>query len=316
MDLYNRLQRWDLVNTPKYLHHWSLSVGWLWLVDELPLIIDLKEETFWNDNRYIDQLLSGIEILIAVVIHWMYLKAGLCLGGFLNTRVGFILLIRLNCRPLLPLGTGSGGGIPLKSGGGAQGQRKGDRPAGGGRPETAGQPDQTPRDHQLPDHTAGAAAQQQDRHSQGTNRTHSCSVCCFVFFQGFKLFSTILAIISFYLFLIRLFLSSCLSPALLCVLITPVTIFTRFLALFSYLELSHWNKYMTHKDQRIAFIISFIFMSFHLFVIYRNWRRNCRNKLTMRRWRRSWGEEHAQRSVRVCASVSSTDLFIPCVWCL
>lgn len=66
------------------------------------------------------------------------------------------------------VGTGGRGGTPFKSGGGAQGQRKRDRPAGGGRPETAGQPDQTPRDHQLPDHTAGAAAQQQDSHSQGT----------------------------------------------------------------------------------------------------------------------------------------------------
>lgn len=80
------------------------------------------------------------------------------MGGFIIARIGFILRIRLNCHPLWPLGTGGRGGIPLQSGGGAQGQRKGDRPAGGGRPETAGQPDQTPRDHQLPDYTAGAAA--------------------------------------------------------------------------------------------------------------------------------------------------------------
>lgn len=69
------------------------------------------------------------------------------------------MLIGLNCHLLWPLGTGGRGGIPVKSGGGAQGQRKRDRPAGGGRPETAGQPDQTPRDYQRPDHTAGAAAQ-------------------------------------------------------------------------------------------------------------------------------------------------------------
>lgn len=61
-----------------------------------------------------------------------------------------------------PAGTGSWGDIPLKPGGRAQSQRKGDGSAGGGCPETAGQPDQTPRDHQLPDLTARAAAQQQD----------------------------------------------------------------------------------------------------------------------------------------------------------
>jgi len=74
-------------------------------------------------------------------------------------------------------GAADGGGIALQSGGGAQGQGEGDRPAGGGRPETAGQPDQTQRDDQLPDHTAGAAAQQQDCHPQGTNRTPSADFC-------------------------------------------------------------------------------------------------------------------------------------------
>lgn len=64
-------------------------------------------------------------------------------------------------------GAGGRGGTSLESGGGAQGQREGDRPAGGGRPEIAGQPDQTPRDHRLPDRAAGAAAQQQDCHTQG-----------------------------------------------------------------------------------------------------------------------------------------------------
>lgn len=91
------------------------------------------------------------------------------MAGFAITRIGFTLLIRLNCHPLWPLGAGGRGSIPLKSRGGAQGQRERDRPAGGGCPETAGQPDQTPRDHQLSDHSAGAAAQQQDSHSQGTD---------------------------------------------------------------------------------------------------------------------------------------------------
>lgn len=42
------------------------------------------------------------------------------------------------------LGTTGRGGISVKFGGGAQGQRKRDCPAGGGCPETAGQPVQTP----------------------------------------------------------------------------------------------------------------------------------------------------------------------------
>lgn len=33
------------------------------------LIIDVKKEAFWNVNQYIDQLLSGIETLIAAVIN-------------------------------------------------------------------------------------------------------------------------------------------------------------------------------------------------------------------------------------------------------
>lgn len=103
----------------------------------------------------------------------MFLKSGLFISGFIISCIAFISHIRLNYHPLWPLGTAGGSGIPLKSGGGAQGQRKGDRPAGGGRPETAGQPDQTPRDHQLPDNTAGAAAQQQDCHSQGTHSLFS-----------------------------------------------------------------------------------------------------------------------------------------------
>lgn len=42
------------------------------------------------------------------------------------------------------LGTTGRGGIAVKFGGGAQGQRERDCPAGGGCPETAGQPVQTP----------------------------------------------------------------------------------------------------------------------------------------------------------------------------
>lgn len=112
------------------------------------------------------QLLCDIQNLFAICLKVDFE----CLVSKLHVLVCFN---RLNCRPIWPLGTGSRGGILLKSGGGAQGQRKGDRPAGGGCPETAGQPDQTPRDHQHPDYTSGAAAQQQDCHSQGTNSTDS-----------------------------------------------------------------------------------------------------------------------------------------------